>query len=1177
MAFKGFGLGGGFGGTTTTTGGFGNNNQGFGFGTQNAAPTTQTIGFGGLGAGGFGQSAQPPAAAPGGGGFGAFGLSQPTQGTSGGFGGGSFGTQQTTPSQSSGFGLGVFGQVNQPAATGGGGFGAFGSGLTQQQTQGGFGGIGGAFGTQQSSPAQTGGFGQGLAGTFGQQAQPAAPGGGGFGAFGLSQPTTQGFGGGSFGSQQTTPAQSSGFGTGFAGISQFGNNMQASGGGTRVQKYAPHKSETEGLLQSHICSIQVYHDKSPEELRLEDMRLGVVTNSTNATSGFGLKINVPNTTTGSAFGQAATTQPFSGFGAAAPTTSTGLNFGSSFGQQQQTQTGSGFGAFGQQQGAAAPQLSTSFQGFQSFSQPTQPTTAGAFGSFGQQTQPPASNTGFLGSVSGGFGSLTGSGTNAFTGFGSTSTTQNSFLNPSSNQPAPFSGFGSTTAFGQNQSFATNQTGATTSTTGQVSTQANEKYLSISAGDRNLSGAQETLNLGRSVVMKIRGYQETPNEETSSFIINHHHHHDKTHQKQFNQSGSNSLAPLKSSSSLSKPEIESAAPRRVIMSNVPRTRVFKPMSTGSDWFSPIHTSSISSRTSTYDSSNLSRSSIPLNFSPSKAIIDQKNASSPSTFASGISSTLTTLYPLDIGGIGNDGRILTTVRGVDTYGTVNGNSLLNIASEAEKLMNAGVFLTTDPVCQIGGGTSKYSFEDITGELPENDIPEFTFCKELFESRTLNNFEFSLDIVQPPIYGVLVRLDSRLPLFAMNKASSKNKTGDEISITLQDCWKRDQPSQDVKNLQLALAALNFVARKSTSDGAPLFFVPIAKTIDEAASLHVSDVQKKISKVWVRESLRVLELIEKLKKEVFGAKERKSGSGVMSTSISTISPSSRSNTSQSISSPIDIESQKRALEKALEKVLPTSGFSGGICFDISSLNDGTRRRNLTAVDEQRQYRYGKHHAFDSTLILKDAILKSGEIWNLSLSTPELIPKLPYSLANLQVGIVALLTLVPKEEDVYPEDLRVEEEENGNEDQVENNGDDYPQEDVVNEYSYYVSGKKVSSYDFLLGTLSKFRVENVQSHSSIEFLRPVTLSNTDDPLEIQHELDEISIQGGDIRISRYLDDIPAIVKLHNFVDQEQTEEEMKQLLREQWDTDRKRGLHVSLDKCNCCNVVWTFRTNQLN
>jgi hypothetical protein len=80
-----------------------------------------------------------------------------------------------------------------------------------------------------------------------------------------------------------------------------------------------------------------------------------------------------------------------------------------------------------------------------------------------------------------------------------------------------------------------------------------------------------------------------------------------------------------------------------------------MSTGSDWFSPIQTSSIASRTSSasYSASDAKYTS-SLNFSPSKgqlvasslAINDQK-AGSPSAFASGITSTLTSLYPQDVG--------------------------------------------------------------------------------------------------------------------------------------------------------------------------------------------------------------------------------------------------------------------------------------------------------------------------------------------------------------------------------------------------------------------------------------------------------------------------------------------------------------------------------------------------
>jgi len=619
-----------------------------------------------------------------------------------------------------------------------------------------------------------------------------------------------------------------------------------------------------------------------------------------------------------------------------------------------------------------------------------------------------------------------------------------------------------------------------------------------------------------------------------------------------------------------------------------------MSTGSDWFSPIHTS-ISSRgsSSTNNAASVSQLSVPLNlkFSPSKgqlvtsslAINDRKDAS-PSAFASGIGSTLTSLYPQEIGG--KDKMLSPSSRTL--FDSNAGAVHLNIAYEAERLLEAGVFANTnDPVLQLGGGTSKYAASNITGELPESDIPEFTFCRDLFECRTLSNFEFSLDAVQPPIYGALVRLDSRLPLLVLNKAISKNKTTEDVSLTLRDCWVREDQLQlpkEAMELRLALAALNFVARKSSVDGVPALFVPLAKSVEESANLLVSEVQKMVAKMWARESLRVLDLIENLKREVIKAKNRKSGV-FASSSTTGLSPgsSAASNQGGAAHQSGDAEAQRRTYEKILEQVLPTSGFFGGICFDLSCSIDSSSARsaNLRAADERYKHTEGKNHLLDSNFPLKDAILRAGSKWQRSLLISDVLPKVSTALATLNVGVVAQLFIVPREDDVYADEHRRGRGGGGEEEEEEERGGDIDGDAIAEEesYYYYVNGKRVDAIESLLGPLNKFRVENTQTHSSIEFLRTVTLSASEDPLEIQNELDEISIHGGDIRISRYLDDVPAVVKLHNFVDEEQTEDEMKQLLREQWEIDgRKRGTHISLEHCGkCCNVAWSFRTNQLN
>lgn len=1098
------------------------------FGQPAPAPAQGGLSFGGS----FGQQAQPAAGGIGGGfsgfgqpstqvstqptaggfqGFGQTSAPQPTLGGFQGFGNNQQQQQQPALSQSSAFGMGGFGQPAQPAGNTAGGFGA--------PAGGGFGATaGGGFG------APAGGFGATAGGGFGSTA------GGGFGL------------GGAFG-QPTQPATvQSGFG-GFGGVagasSQFGQ-AAAGGGGTRLQKYAPPKDADGTLSLSHICTMNAYNDKSPEELRFEDAKLGISTGGA-AMGGLNLKINVPG---GGSFG---------GFGAPAPAPAPAPAAAGGFGGfGLQAPTGGfsgGFAGFGQTQAAAPTQATTG--GFTSgFGQPTQATTggfsSGGFSNFGGQTQSaPAQSSGFQG-----FGQSLTAPAPAPGGF-------SSFGLQAAPAPAPggfsttggFGGFtGFTSNFGQGagttlgNSFAPNPSPGTASAASSSSTGSHTNFSSISAGDRNLSGAQETLNLGRTVVMKIRGYHEAPHDD---------------HTTSGNQGSQGQPKQGPSGLSISKAITETetqAAPRRVVLSNVPRTRVFKPMSTGSDWFSPIQTSSIASRTSSasYSASDAKYTS-SLNFSPSKgqlvasslAINDQK-VGSPSAFASGITSTLTSLYPQDVG---KESKIVSPLsQSLDSHGA----SQLNITFEAEKLLDAGVFGNSkDLVLQLGGGTSKYTFDNITGELPEKDIPEFTFCRELFECRTLNNFEFSVDSVQPPIYGVLVRLDSRLPLLSMNKAFSKNKNNDEEKFfTLSDCWIREDQAQlpkEVMDLRLALAALNFVARKSTVDGLPALFVPIGKSIDESANVLVSEVQKKVAKMWVRESLRVLDLIENLKKEVTKAKNRKSGI----TLASGTSPGSSAISNQGAhSSSLDIDNQRINYEKILEKVLPTSGFYGGICFDLS----------------------GKNRALDSGVSLKDAILRSGDPWHRSLTISDVLPKISMSFASINLGVVAQLSIVPREDDIYTDErLR-------GEDEIEDGEGGEGDEGIIETYAYFVNGKRVDAIESLLGSLSKFRVENMQTHSSIEFLRPVTLSSSEDPVEVNNELDEITIQGGDIRISRYLDGIPAVVKLHNFADEEQTEDEMIHLLRDQWEIDgQKKGTHISLEPCSCCAVVWTFRTNQLN
>lgn len=1126
---------------------------------QPAAPAQQTSGFSGFGL----QSA--PAAAPIGGGFAAFGQPAPAPAPTGLSFGGGFGQQ----SQPAAGGFSGFGQPvqtsSQPAA---GGFQGFGQTSTQQPVAGGFQG----FGQQQPAIAQSSGF---NLGGFGQTAAlPAA---------------NAGFGGG-FG--QTQPSVQSAFGVGFgaaAGNSQFGQ-ASTNASGTKLQRYTATRdaADASGMSMSHICLMPAYSDKSPEELRYEDVKLGIASGGAGSLGGgLGLKINAPG---GGAFG---------GFGAAAPAPAPGGFAG--FGLQAPAGGGfssGGFGGFGAQQTQAAPAQTTAFSGGfgqQTLLPPAQAASGGfssGFGGFGGQSQQPApaQSGGFQG-----FGqqSLTAPAPapGSFSGFGLQSApapAQGGFSTTGGFNS--FSGFGSN--FGQvgstlgNTSFASSSLSASAAAP-STSSVSHANFSSISAGDRNLSGAQETLNLGRTVVMKIRGYHEAPHDDlsTSSSFNGQGGGGGQSKQGPSGLSASKSSSLLSSSSS--HVDIESA-PRRVVMSNVPRTRVFKPMSTGSDWFSPIHTS-ISSRgsSSTSNAASVSQMSIPLNFSPSKgqlvasslAINDRKDAS-PSAFASGIGSTLTSLYPQEIGG-GKDKMLSPSSR---TFFDSNGGAL-NIAHEAERLLEAGVF-ANDPVLQLGGGTSKYAASNITGELPESDIPEVTFCRDLFECRTLSNFEFSLDAVQPPIYGVLVRLDSRLPLLVLNKAMSKNKSNEDMSLTLRDCWVREDQLQlpkEAMELRLALAALNFVARKSSVDGVPALFVPLGKSIEESANLLVGEVQKKVAKMWVRESLRVLDLIENLKREVIKAKNRKSGV-FASSSTTGLSPGSSAVSNQGGAAHLsgDAEAQRRAYEKILEQVLPTSGFFGGICFDLScSIDSSTARSaNLRAADERYKHTEGKNHLLDSNFPLKDAILRAGSKWQRSLLISDVLPKMSTALASLNVGVVAQLFIVPREDDVYADDHQRARGEEEDEEEEERGGDIDGDGNAEEEsYAYYVNGKRVDAIESLLGPLNKFRVENTQTHSSIEFLRTVTLSASEDPLEIQNELDEISIHGGDIRISRYLDDVPAVVKLHNFVDEEQTEDEMKQLLREQWEIDgRKKGTHISLEHCGkCCNVAWSFRTNQLN
>jgi len=178
--------------------------------------------------------------------------------------------------------------------------------------------------------------------------------------------------------------------------------------------------------------------------------------------GFGASTSQPNT----GFGAAATTQPSTGFGGFGSTASQpSAGFGG-FGTTTTTQASTGFGGFG----AATTQTSTSFGGFGATSQPstgfggfgTTTTQTGGFAGFGSSTSQPSTGFGGFGSTStqagtgfGGFGSTSQANT-GFGGFGATS--QGGFGGFGTSVANKPTGFGATFGAGTSSSFGASNTG-----------------------------------------------------------------------------------------------------------------------------------------------------------------------------------------------------------------------------------------------------------------------------------------------------------------------------------------------------------------------------------------------------------------------------------------------------------------------------------------------------------------------------------------------------------------------------------------------------------------------------------------------------------------------------------------------------------------------------------------------
>ena len=305
------------------------------------------------------------------------------------------------------------------AASGGTGFGGFGS---QSQSSTGFGASsnsGGLFGQQNKS-----GFGsQGSTGLFGGGSGGGGSGGGGFG--------TEAAGGGSFGASTS------------AG---FGATSQPQNQGTASTPFTAHtekdQTNNQNVHYQGITFLQPYQNFSFEELRMADYAQGRRWGNQNGQAGaFG-------TSTGfGGFGGTSTT----GFGATSNTGSGGLFGGNSSGQtpfgQTQPSSTSGFGSTNTGGGLFGQKPSTGLFGN---STSTSQQSGGLFGSSGGAGFGSGNTTGFgSGNSGGGLFGQQNQGQNqskpAFTGFGGSSS--NSFGSGFGNQQPSTGTTGNTGAFG----------------------------------------------------------------------------------------------------------------------------------------------------------------------------------------------------------------------------------------------------------------------------------------------------------------------------------------------------------------------------------------------------------------------------------------------------------------------------------------------------------------------------------------------------------------------------------------------------------------------------------------------------------------------------------------------------------------------------------------------------------